>query len=160
MRRKGRQNDGERVLGARVLDETDEKLLALLEQNARRPVVALARAVGLSRSAVQDRLARLEDSGAIASYTIVRGEEKRAAVTAILLVRIGVRPCEAVLRRFADWPEIKCLWSVAGPTVDAILHVEAASSEALGDFRERLAAVPGVEEVTTAPVLRTVVKRS
>lgn len=146
-------------MAGRPLDETDEKLLALLEQNARRPVVALAKAVGLSRSAVQDRLARLEDSGAIARYTIVRGEERRPAVTAILLVRIGVRPCEAVLRRFADWSEIKALWSVAGPTVDAILTVEVDESESLGDLRERLAGVPGVEEIVTAPVLRTVVKR-
>jgi Lrp/AsnC family leucine-responsive transcriptional regulator len=59
-------------MAGRPLDETDEKLLALLEQNARRPVVALAKAVGLSRSAVQDRLARLEDSGAVARYTIVQ----------------------------------------------------------------------------------------
>lgn len=146
-------------MAARPLDAIDEKLLALLERNARRPVVALAKAVGLSRSAVQERLERLEDSGAIAAYTIVRGEERRAAVAAILMVRIGTRPCEAVLRRFADWPEIKALWSVAGPTVDAVLTVETADSESLGDFRERLASVPGVEEVVTAPVLRTVVRR-
>ena len=146
-------------MAGRPLDETDEKLLALLEQNARRPVVALAKAVGLSRSAVQDRLARLEDSGAVARYTIVRGEEKRAAVSAVLMVRIATRPCETVLRRFADWPEIKALWSVAGPTVDAVLTVETEDSERLGDFRERLANVPGVAEVVTAPVLRTVVSR-
>lgn len=147
-------------MAGRPLDETDEKLLALLEQNARRPVVALAKAVGLSRTAVQDRLARLEDSGAIAAYTIVRGEEKRAAVSAVLMVRIATRPCEAVLRRFSDWPEIKALWSVAGPTVDAILTVETDDSESLGDLRERLASVPGVADIVTAPVLRTVVKRS
>ncbi|HEX8193038.1 MAG TPA: Lrp/AsnC family transcriptional regulator [Allosphingosinicella sp.] len=146
-------------MARRPLDATDEKLLALLERDARRPVVALAKAVGLSRSAVQERLARLEESGAIAAYTIVRGEDKSAAVSAVLLMRIATRPCEAVLRRFADWPEIKALWSVAGPTVDAILAVEAADGESLGDFRERLAAVPGVAEVVTAPVLRTVVNR-
>ena len=37
--------------------------------------------------------------------------------------------------------------------------VETASVEALGDLRERLASTPGVAEVVTAPVLRTVVER-
>jgi DNA-binding Lrp family transcriptional regulator len=143
----------------RRLDEIDEKLLALLEQNARRPAVALAKAVGLSRSAVQDRLARLEDEGAIAAYTIVRGRTPSQGVRALLLVRIATRPCEVVLKRFNDWPEIIACWSVAGPTIDAVLLVQTPTSEALGDFRERLGQVQGVAEITTAPVLRTLAER-
>jgi DNA-binding Lrp family transcriptional regulator len=138
----------------RRLDEIDEKLLALLEQNARRPAVALARAVGLSRSAVQERLARLEDEGAIAAYTIVRGRGPAQGVRALLLVSISTRPCEVVLKRFSDWPQVIACWSVAGPTVDAVLLVETPTAEALGDFRERLGQVQGVAAITTAPVLR------
>lgn len=144
----------------RRLDEIDEHLLALLEKDARRPVVALAKAVGLSRTAVQGRLARLEDEGTIRGYTIVRGRERQAApVKAILLLSIGTRPCATVIRMFEDWPEIAACWSVAGPVVDAILVVEADSNEALGEVRARLAAVPGVTDITTAPVLKTVVER-
>lgn len=144
----------------RRLDEIDEHLLALLEKDARRPVVALAKAVGLSRTAVQGRLARLEDEGTIRGYTIVRGRERQAApVKAILLLSIGTRPCATVIRMFEDWPEIAACWSVAGPVVDAILVVEADSNEALGDVRARLAAVPGVTDITTAPVLKMVVER-
>lgn len=143
----------------RRLDEIDEKLLTLLEQNARRPAVALAKAVGLSRSAVQDRLARLEDEGAIAAYTIVRGRTPAAGVRSLLMVTIATRPCEVVLKRFKDWPEIIACWSVAGPSIDAVLMVETLTAEALGDLRERLASVQGVAEITTAPVLRTVAER-
>lgn len=145
----------------RALDRIDEELLALLERNARKPIVALAKAVGLSRSAVQDRLARLEDRGHIAKYTIVRGQPHSApSVRSILLMKIETRPCENVLRRFKDWPEIRVCWSVAGPLVDAVLLVETADVEQLGNLRERLALVQGVGEVTTAPVLRTVVERA
>ena len=147
-------------MAGKVLDETDRALLALLERNARRPVVALAKAVGLSRSAVQERLARLEDQGVIAQYTILRGDGREAGVTAVLLVRIAVRPCEPVLRKLRDWPEIRACWSVAGPTVDAVLVAEVVDNEALGDFRERLASLDGVAEIVTAPVLRTVVERA
>jgi DNA-binding Lrp family transcriptional regulator len=144
----------------RRLDEVDEHLLSLLEKDARKPVVALAREVGLSRTAVQGRLARLEDEGSIRAYTIVRGREKKGApVKAVLLLCIGARPCATVIRRFEGWPEVVACWSVAGPTIDAVLMVEAASNEALGDLRARLAEIPGVTSITTAPVLKTVVDR-
>lgn len=144
----------------RQLDETDERLLQLLERNARLTAVALARAVNLSRSAVQERLARLEAEGVIAGYTIRRGSGGREVrAEAILAVRIATRPCENVLRRFSDWPEIVSCWSVASGEVDAYLHVACADGQALGDLRERLANVSGVAEITTAPVLRTVTRR-
>jgi hypothetical protein len=37
--------------------------------------------------------------------------------------------------------------------------VEAKSNEALGEIRARLAKVPGVTSITTAPILKTVVER-
>jgi hypothetical protein len=37
--------------------------------------------------------------------------------------------------------------------------VEASSNEALGDVRARLAEVPGVTSITTAPVLKTIFER-
>lgn len=144
----------------RRLDAIDEHLLTLLERDARKPVVALAKAVGLSRTAVQGRLARLEDEGSIRGYTIVRGRARdRARAIAVLLLGIGTRPCATVIRRFEDWPEVVACWSVAGPTVDAVLVIEAADNEALGDVRARLAEVVGVASITTAPVLKTVVER-
>jgi DNA-binding Lrp family transcriptional regulator len=123
-------------------------------------VVGLAKAVGLSRTAVQGRLARLEDEGSIRGYTIVRGQPlKSAAVRAVLLLSIGTRPCATVIRGFADWPGVVACWSVAGPTVDAVVVVDALNNDALGDLRARLAEVPGVTSITTAPVLKTVVER-
>jgi DNA-binding Lrp family transcriptional regulator len=44
----------------------DEELIALLKVDAREPVAALARKLGLSRTTVQDRLRRLEETGVIA----------------------------------------------------------------------------------------------
>lgn len=144
----------------RRLDDIDEHLLSLLERSARKPVVALAKAVGLSRTAVQGRLARLEDEGVIRGYTVVRGRGRdQAPVRAVLLLSIGTRPCAAVIRRFEDWPEVVACWSVAGPTIDAVLVVDVPSNEALGELRARLADVPGVTAITTAPVLKTVVDR-
>lgn len=145
---------------ARQLDDTDLKLIGLLKRDARKPVVALAKAVGLSRSAVQARLARLEDEGTIRGYTAVLGSGggRAPGAKAVLLLTIGSRPCATVIQQFRDWPEIKACWSVAGPTIDAVVVVEAADNEALGLVRARLAEVGGVTAITTAPVLATVVE--
>lgn len=143
----------------RPLDDIDERLLTLLEKNARQPVVSLARAVGLSRSAVQERLARLEDSGHIAGYTVLRGRPRnRSRLRALLFLVIETRPCAVVLSRFQNWPEVRSCWSLAG-NIDAAVLVETEDAEQLGELRNRLAAVPGIASVTTAPVLSTVVER-
>ncbi len=143
----------------RPLDDVDERLLTLLEKNARLPVVSLAKAVGLSRSAVQDRLARLEDSGHIAGYTVLRGRPRnRPRLRALLLLGIETRPCAVVLSRFQGWPEVRACWSLAGQ-IDAAVLVETEDAEQLGELRNRLAAVPGVASVTTAPILNTVIER-
>ena len=51
-------------------DEIDQKLMALLRENARRPVAGLARQLGLARTTVQARIDRLETTGMITGYTL------------------------------------------------------------------------------------------
>lgn len=51
-----------------ALDAFDHKILAILAVDGRLSVTALARQVGLSKSPVQARLKRLEDSGVILGY--------------------------------------------------------------------------------------------
>lgn len=58
------------------LDFKDELLLMTLQRNARASVVELAQRIGLSRSATQERLARLERKGVIAGYTVRLGTRK------------------------------------------------------------------------------------
>jgi DNA-binding Lrp family transcriptional regulator len=55
------------------LDALDLQLLTLLEEDGRMTLSALARRVRRSRSAIQERVQRLERSGHIAGYTIRRG---------------------------------------------------------------------------------------
>ncbi|WP_372838324.1 Lrp/AsnC family transcriptional regulator [Phaeovulum sp.] len=46
-------------------DDTDRKITAILGDDARQPLAALGRAVGLSTSAVNERVRRLSEAGAI-----------------------------------------------------------------------------------------------
>ena len=140
------RNDGE-------LDAIDRKLLALLEVDARASFTALAREAGLSRTAIQERMARLERDGVILGYTVRLADRQKTPVTrALLSLRIRTRPCATVLDRFRNWPEILACYSLAGP-VDAMLVVETEDAPALSALVDRLSAVHGVGEIETAPIL-------
>jgi DNA-binding Lrp family transcriptional regulator len=66
------------IAGSPKMDDLDQHLLARLRENARAPVAELARALGLSRTTVQSRLARLERSGVIAGYSVKLSEAEAA----------------------------------------------------------------------------------
>jgi DNA-binding Lrp family transcriptional regulator len=139
-------------------DATDRQLIALLQDNARTPVVALARAVGLSRSAVQERLQRLEASGAIAQYTVRLGARGEPLQAWLLLRYAEGFSCDDLVPQLAALPEVRRADSVAGE-LDLLVRVETATPSALADLRERIAALRGVDDVTTLTVLRTVLHR-
>ena len=135
------------------MDEKDRLLLTLLKRDARRPVVALARDLGLSRSATQDRLARLQASGAIAGFTLAEGGAPAARETAWLMVRFEAgKRCAEVVPKLKCIPAVASIHSVSG-VLDLILRVEGESVAALEAVRSAVAAVPGVADVSTHIVL-------
>ena len=136
------------------LDEKDLKLISLLRRNARAPIVSLARHIGLSRSATQDRLARLEASGAIAGYTVVEGMPSAIVQAAHLLVRFeNGKTCDQIAPRVKAIPFVTRIDSLAGE-IDLLVSVDADSIDSVEEARRQVAAVPGIATVTTALVLR------
>jgi len=150
MRRKRRQYAGRRE---QAMDEKDKRLLSLLRQNARQPLVALARGIGLSRSATQERLDRLERSGAIAGYTVVEGMPSDGWQSAHFLVSFepGVH-CSKVVPSIRNIPFLTGIDSVAG-SIDLIVRVDAHSVSDIEQARAAINETPGVSEVRTCVVL-------
>jgi len=135
------------------VDDKDQLLLALLRRDARRPIVALARDLGLSRSATQDRLARLKSTGAIAGFTLVEGQGARPRQLAYLMVKLEPgRRCAQLMPAFRALPAIVAAHSAAGP-IDLLMTVEYADVADLEHTRQAVAAVSGVAEVSTHVVL-------
>ena len=135
------------------MDEKDRLLLTLLRRDARAPVVSLARDVGLSRSATQERLARLVSSGAVAGFTIVEGEGRGGRQSAYLMLsfRPGYR-CAQVVPKLKRISGVAMIHSVTGPT-DLFLRLDGDSVADFESARAAVAEVPGVASVSTAVVL-------
>lgn len=142
-----------------ALDDTDRSLLALLRDDARMPAARLARKLGLARTTVQSRLARLERERVVVGYTVVVPEEAEAALVRAHVL-ITARPkqsagIEAALRRI---PEVRTLHSVSGP-FDLIAVLAAGSIGELDALIDRIGALDGVERTTSAIVLSTRIAR-
>ncbi|HSR64495.1 MAG TPA: Lrp/AsnC family transcriptional regulator [Xanthomonadaceae bacterium] len=142
----------------KALDAIDRQLIALLQDNARLSTVALAKAVGLARSSVQERLQRLETAGVIAQYTVRLGADGDPLQAWLLLRYADGFSCDDVMPLLQELPEVQLCHSVAGDT-DLMVLVRADTPTRLADLRERIAGFKGVDDVTTVPLLRVLLDR-
>ena len=142
----------------KTLDAIDRQLIALLQDNARLSTVALAKAVGLSRSSVQERLQRLESGGVIAQYTVRLGSGGDPLQAWLFLRYADGFSCDDVMPLLIQLPQLRWCHSVAGE-IDLMALVQADSPGALADLRETVMRMKGVDDVTTVPVLRTMLDR-
>lgn len=137
----------------------DEELLGLLRLNAREPVASLARKLGLSRTTVQDRLKRLEESGTISGYSVkLAGSAPQAGISA--LISLGAEPKKQmdVARAVSRIPQVETLYAVSGK-FDYIALVRAATAEAIDRLIDQMTVLPGVTDVETAVILSTKLDR-
>lgn len=134
------------------LDDTDRRILGELQADGRLTHVALAARVGLSRSAVQERVARLERERVIVGYTIRLGRPNAApAMRAYLLIRGGASH-DRVAKLVESFPEVKVADSVSGD-IDLVLQLEVDRIEDLTRVRDELARLPGVVSTQTLLVM-------
>jgi DNA-binding Lrp family transcriptional regulator len=135
------------------LDDIDRQIVAALQDNARLPLVTLAKSVGLSRSAVQERLQRLERTHVIEKYTVRLGAGgKHESQAWLLLTHRDGFSCDDVMPSLLEMPEVMFCQSVAGE-IDLMVMVHTDSLAELAELRERVVAMKGVDDVTTIPVL-------
>ena len=90
-----------------LLDSTNRRLLAELQDDARLSLAELGRRVGLSAPAVADRLARLESGGVILGYHArIDPRALGLALSVVIRVRPAPRQIGAVAELAQRTPEI------------------------------------------------------
>jgi DNA-binding Lrp family transcriptional regulator len=146
-------------MGKRELDETDRRLLSLLRANARTPTAALSRRLGLSRSAVQDRLKRLERDGVIVGYTVRLAEsDARPGVTAQVMLTLDPKQQERAVDALRGLPEVVSAHTVSG-VYDLVAEVRATGAEELDAVLTHIGRLPGVTRTTSSILLSTKFER-
>ncbi len=133
-----------------MLDERDLDILSALQEDARATYADVAQRVGLSASAVHDRVRKLELAGVIRGYRAVIDPH---AVGLFVTALIAATPFDAgqaddLPDRVGDFPEVEDCYSVAGEA-SYILKVRTRTTADLEDLIRRLRDKARVATTTT-----------
>jgi DNA-binding Lrp family transcriptional regulator len=140
-------------------DQLDRDLLALLQANARDSTANLARKLGVARTTVVARLARLEADGVIVGYTVRLGvESAERAVQAFVGISLQPKASKEVIRRLTRLPELRQLSSVSGE-FDYMALLRADSTTRLDALLDEIGEIEGVIRTTTSVVLAVRIDR-
>lgn len=135
------------------MDSLDLKILAALQEDARRRNTDLARELGVAPSTALERVRRLEAQGCFRGFSAVLAPEKLGFnIQAMVTVTLGehttesIRPFEQKVR---EVPCIRACYHVTG-RFDYLLHVVALDLDRLGQLvKQEIAALPGVGRTET-----------
>ncbi|MBY6067107.1 Lrp/AsnC family transcriptional regulator [Leisingera aquaemixtae] len=140
-------------------DETDQRLVTLLRENARRPVAELARHLGLARTTVQARIERLEATGVITGYTLKTSAAARPPLQATVLMSIEPRSGPEVLARLRSLPGVEVVHTTSG-RFDLLAQVVAQSTAELDETIDSIAEARGVRSSESLIHLATKLDRT
>jgi DNA-binding Lrp family transcriptional regulator len=142
------------------MDAVDQRIVALLRENARRSFKDIGDAVHLTAPAVKRRVDRLEREGVILGYTAVVDPRAHGwhAEAFVDLFCEGNMPGEAIKRAVEGEAGVVSAHTVAGEA-SALLHVMAEDTQDLESALERIRATDGISRTVTEVVLSTLFQR-
>ncbi|ERE17775.1 MULTISPECIES: Lrp/AsnC family transcriptional regulator [Chromobacteriaceae] len=137
------------------MNDTDRQLLALLRDDARISVTALAEKLRVSRATVQHRIARLEESGVIVGYTVkVKPEAEARRIRAWMCIAVEGNKAAAVMQALRGDPSVHALHSTNGRW-DILAELRADSLEQFDRVLGRVRLIPGISASETSILLST-----
>jgi Lrp/AsnC family leucine-responsive transcriptional regulator len=143
-----------------MLDDTDRKLLQLLQKDGRMSNVELARQANLSQAATHERVRRLQRDGVIEGFTALLNPEKLERGLLVFVELVLDRTNNNLFREFAEAvkyrPEILECHMVAGG-FDYLIKARVRDMTAYRSFLgETLSLLPGIRQTHTYAVMEEV----
>lgn len=137
------------------MDDTDRELIGLLRDNARAPVVALAKKLRVARATVQNRLARLEQDGTIVGYTLrLKPAAEGPRVRAMMTVAVEGNRATEVLAQLRGHPNVVGLHTTNGRW-DIVAEIRADTLEAFDLVLNGIRRISGIATTETSILLST-----
>lgn len=137
------------------MDETDHQLIALLRQNARLSVAALAARLGVSRGTVTNRMRRLEDDNVIVGYTVrLRPDVPRNEIKAWMSIAVDGNQTRSVIASLLGEPGVATLHDTNGRW-DLLAELRAENLQDLAKVLERIRLLKGISNTETSIHLET-----
>jgi len=136
-----------------VRDEIDRQLIGLLLANGRESTTELAKKLGVGRSTVHERIARLEKSGLISGYSVVLSKNPfQEATLAMVMLAIVQKKQRDVLESLKSLPEVVSCFTISGE-FDLMVMVQAPRVEDIDAVLDEILNFAGVERCKSWIVL-------
>lgn len=137
------------------MDDTDQRLISLLRQDARTSVATLAAKLQVSRGTVTNRITRLEDTGVIVGYTVrLRPDAQPNDIRAWMGIAVEGNTTRAVIATLLGEPGVATLHDTNGRW-DLLAELRAANLAELSKVLERIRLVKGISSTETSIHLET-----
>lgn len=141
------------------LDDTDRKILEILQEDGRITNNKLAKEIGLTTTPTLERVRRLEKSGLIKSYRAILDEKKLGkSMTVFASVSLTMHNHETVQQfceAIQDLHQILAAHHISGEG-DFLLKIVVSSTAEYESFLlNHLTQLPGVQKIQTTVVLST-----
>ena len=142
-----------------ALDDIDHRLIALLQVNARESVATLARQLGIARTTVTARIARLEQHRIITGYGVRLGQRLNGGgLQAYVGITVRARAGKDVVRHLSGLGQVQQLCAVSGE-FDYVAWLHSDSPQQLDELLDHIGGLEGVEKTTTSIILSSKVDR-
>jgi len=137
-----------------MVDEIDEKILRLLEKNARMTYVDIGREVGLSEGAIRNRVQSLVENDVIQRFTIEKSTQVGVRALTMIAVNPGT-PTFEISQKVDELRGVERIYEVTGE-YDIIMLSTGSNIESINRVIEDIRKIKGVEKTNTIIVLRTI----
>lgn len=136
------------------LDETDQKILALLIENARYSYSELGERLGLSRVAIKNHIDALESAGIIEEYTTVINPQKLGgAVSCYFEIETRPETFAEVVRLLEECPTVTQIYRTTGNCCLHVHAVAAGQNELEAFLHDTVDRLPGIASIRTNVIL-------
>lgn len=135
------------------IDDTDDRIIRILQGDARKAFVDIAKEIGLSESAVRRRVKNLVDSGAIRRFTIELGASDKTSAITLISVSSSA-DTSAVSQRLMKLNGVEVVYEITGQyDIAAIIAAPAIAeiNKCIDDIRK----IEGVSDTNTVIILKT-----
>jgi DNA-binding Lrp family transcriptional regulator len=138
-----------------MIDDLDQRLIALLRTDSRMPAATLAKALKVSRGTVQNRIERLLRTGVVQGFTIkTRPDVDAGRVRAVMTIAIEGERSGAVVKALKGFPEVAAVHTTNGRW-DLVAELDVENLGAFSLALDRIRQIEGIASTETSILLAT-----
>lgn len=135
------------------IDSFDEKIIKILQNDARKPFVEIANTIGLSESAVRRRIKNLTDNNVIKKFTIeINNSEKTSAITLISVASSS--DTSTVTSKLLKLEGVDVIYEITGQ-YDIAAIISAPTISEINSYIDEVRKIEGVSDTNTVIILKT-----